>query len=138
MICLHSINTLPTTIDIKAKTVSEEYTPLHLAACYLRHACKPSKSATKLAINIAEQPGSFDQPDTAEEGGRSYIKTQSDADTLELPKRRRSSAPPLERQTSCKEMFEFLVDCPEIDVCISIISANRCICMHVRRDRYYL
>ena len=107
-------------IDIKAKTVSEEYTPLHLAACYLRHACKPCKSAKP--TEIMQQPEICDQPDTAEEDERSYMRTQSDTGTLEPPRRkyrRRSSAPPLvERQISCKEIFEYLVtDCKEIDVC---------------------
>ena len=123
-------------LDIKAKTVSEGYTPLHLAACYLRHACKPCKSAAK-PIDIIEQPETSDQPDTAEVVERSYTRTQSDTGTLELPKhkyRRRSSAPPLERQTSCKEIFEFLVERPEIDVCIIGALA----CMHVRKDRYII
>lgn len=105
---------IPISIDIKAKTVSEEYTPLHLAACYLRHACKPCKSAKSTETT--------DQPDTAEKDERSYTRTQSDTGTLEPPRykyRRRSSAPPLERQTSCKEIFEYLVtDCKEIDVCM--------------------
>ena len=67
---------IPISIDIKSKTISEEYTPLHLAACYLRHASKPCKSDDR-------------------------------------------RHPPLERQTSCKEIFEYLVtDCKEIDVCM--------------------
>ena len=49
-------------------------------------------------------------------------RLESDTGTLELPKhkdRRRSSAPTLERQTSCKEIFQFLVeDCKDIDVCV--------------------
>ena len=99
-------------LDVKAKTVSEGYNPLHLAACYLRHAYKPSKSA--------KPPETTDQPDTAEQDEIQRMQS----DTLELPwskKRRHSSNPPIpfERQTSCKEIFQFLVeDCEEIDVCV--------------------
>ena len=105
-------------LDVRAKTVSEEYTPLHLAACYLRHACKPCKST-----EITVQPDVFDQTDSAEHTERRYYeRTQSDTGTLELPKHkyRRSSSVPatFERQTSCKQIFDLLVtERTEIDVC---------------------
>ena len=98
--------------------MSEEYTPLHLAACYLRHASKSRKSAK-----------STEQLDTAKELDRSSKRTQSDTDgTLGPPRnkdRRSSSAPDpthcFERQTSCKEIFDYLItDCKEIDVCLYI------------------
>ena len=125
--------------DIKAKTVSEEYTPLHLAACYLRHASKPCKSATNPA-EIADQPAkenettfnkpADDLPDIAEEdvteaqidviksteatdqlpkgGSTTSRKTESDTATSVPPKRRHSSssAMPIKRQVSCKEVFQ--------------------------------
>ena len=108
-------------LDVRAKTVSEEYTPLHLAACYLRHACKPCKSTE---ITVPVQLDVFDQTDSAQQTERRYYeRTQSDTGTLELPKHkyRRSSSVPAtyERQTSCKQIFDLLVtECTVIDVCI--------------------
>ena len=106
-------------LDVKAKTVSEEYTPLHLAACYLRHACKPCKSAKSTETSV--QPEVFDEPDTAKEYNGSFKRTQSDTGTPEPPrkKRRQRSSVPAPGLTSCKEIFDFLVtDCKEIDVCL--------------------
>jgi hypothetical protein len=103
-------------LDVKAKTVSEKYTPLHLAACYLRHACKPCKSTE---ITVTAAPEVFDQPDSAEQTqseGRCE-RMQSDADTQRSERRQSSSAPvPFQRQTSCKQIFHCLVSKLGIDV----------------------
>ena len=84
--------------DIKAKTVSEEYTPLHLAACYLRHASKLCKSAAK-PTEITNQPPKenetlFINPDDDQPDDSAFTETETDAtkatetdDLLHVPKR---------------------------------------------------
>ena len=102
--------------DIKAKTVSEEYTALHLAACYLRHACKPVKSAKPSAQITEELDGANEPPGEH----RRFWRTQSLTSTLQPP-RYASRRGGYHRQTSCKELFRFLVQEEEIDVRMFII-----------------